>query len=418
MKEKRDLEFKQEITNTFLKTVSAYANFEGGEIMFGITDKTKETIGIENPDDACLDIENKINDNIKPSPTYSLTINRKTNVITLNVEEGLFKPYLYKGKAYKRNNTSTIEVSHMELKRLVLLGENLYFDELPIIEIDLTFNYFFKLLKEKLNVQGTDKDTLRTMGLYNSNNQFNNAALLLSDDNNFPGIDIVKFGDNINEIAHRETISNASILEQLDKAESMFDLYYKVEETVGMRREDKYLVPKGAFREAVANAFVHREWDTNAKIRISMYKDKIEVFSPGGLPIGLKKEEYLNGYISTLRNPTIGNVFFRLKIIEMFGTGIRKIKEEYIKTAHKPTFELTENSVVIILPSESTRLNLTSDEEKIVNLLSSGIRLASSELVMKSGFSKDKVVRLVNELIDKRYIEKEGVGRGTKYYLV
>ena len=119
MKESRTLEYKEDISNSFLKTVSAYSNYDGGKIIFGIRDDG--TIkGIADVRQACLDIENKINDSIDPVPEYSLQINEKNSTVVLEVQEGAFKPYLYKGKAYKRNDTSTIETERLELSRLIL----------------------------------------------------------------------------------------------------------------------------------------------------------------------------------------------------------------------------------------------------------------------------------------------------------
>ena len=109
MKKSKVRELKEVINNTFLKTVSAFANFNTGQIIFGVTDNGK-VLGVDNPQQACLDIENKINDTIKPKPEYSFSVNKNTNVITLNVEEGIYKPYLYKGKAYRRSGSSTVEV--------------------------------------------------------------------------------------------------------------------------------------------------------------------------------------------------------------------------------------------------------------------------------------------------------------------
>lgn len=95
MKEKQDLELKEEITNTFLKTVSAFANFGTGTIMFGIDD-SGNVKGIDNPDSVRIDIENRINDNIKPKPDYNISIDQNKSIISLIIHEGDYKPYLYK----------------------------------------------------------------------------------------------------------------------------------------------------------------------------------------------------------------------------------------------------------------------------------------------------------------------------------
>ncbi len=121
MKESKKLEFKEKLTNTFLKTVSAYANYGSGKILFGVNDNG-ENVGVINPNQLCLDIENKINDSVTPCPEFTLSINEKTKVVTLSIMEGLHKPYFYKSKAYRRNDTSTVEVDRLELTRLILEG--------------------------------------------------------------------------------------------------------------------------------------------------------------------------------------------------------------------------------------------------------------------------------------------------------
>ena len=108
---------------------------------------------------------------------------------------------------------------------------------------------------------------------------------------------------------------------KLEQVLQMFRRYYQYEKIEGTERNVVDKIPEKAFREAIANALVHRMWDVKASIKVSMYSDRIEINSPGGLPEGINEEEYLNGQISILRNPIIGNVFFRLKYIEKFGTG-------------------------------------------------------------------------------------------------
>ena len=143
MKENKFLEFKSEITNTFLKTVSAFANFNDGEIVFGITDHG-DVCGVADPVQSCLDIENRINDSISPKPNFTLQI-AKDETIHLVVSKGPHTPYLYKGKAYRRSDTATIEVDQNELRQLVLEGSHLYFEELDCHRENLQFH----ILQEK-----------------------------------------------------------------------------------------------------------------------------------------------------------------------------------------------------------------------------------------------------------------------------
>ena len=412
MKENRFTEFKEDLSSGFLKTVSAFANFGTGKILFGIKDDGSIK-GIQNPDKMCLDIENKINDSIQPKPDFSFSINRNTDVITLEVKDGAFKPYLYKGKAYRRSDTATVEVDQIELKRLILMGDNMSFEELPSPAQDLTFESFFRIIQQKLKLESLSTDVLKTLGFYTKKGEFNHAAALFADKNNFSGIDMVRFGASISEILDRDILTNKSILEEYNQAIFFFEKYYQYEKIEGMERNLIERIPI----ETLANAIVHRVWDIPAHIRIAMYPDRIEIYSPGGLPSGISKEEYLKGYISRLRNPIIANVFFRLHLIEMFGTGIKRIMDCYEEYEVKPIFDISENNICVTLPVVDRKKEVNSDEMIILEILSKGIRLSSSELVLKSGFGKNKVVRLIGSLLEKNYVQKEGSGRGIKYYL-
>ena len=146
MKENQHLEFKRDMTRSFLKTVSAFANFGGGTILFGVDDSGNPT-GLDNPDEIRLSIENSINDNISPEPDYSLT-SEGNGVVRLEIREGKYKPYLYKGKAYRRADTATIEADQFETRRLVLEGSNYYFENLPCSNQKLEFDHFSKKAKK------------------------------------------------------------------------------------------------------------------------------------------------------------------------------------------------------------------------------------------------------------------------------
>lgn len=414
MRESRELEFKREVSNTFLKTVSAFANFGSGTIMFGIDDEGK-AVGVKEPYSVISDIENRINDSVSPKPDYSLYVNSKNNVISLKVSEGKYKPYLYRGKAYRRSDTATVEADREELKRLTLEGENLYYEGLPCGEEALQFGCLEAELIERLGISGLSDDILRTFGLINKDKRYNIAAAVFADVNKYSGVDAVRFGDTLNEILDRETFAGISVLKQYDLAVGLFRRYYQYEIITGMERRAADKLPETAFREALANALVHRAWDVNSHVRISMFADRVEITSPGGLPKGITKEEYLSGYISNLRNPIIGNVFFRLHYIEMFGTGIRRILDSYAGCPLKPVFDITENAVRVTLPCFDAGPKVTSDGQRALELLNGGLLLSSSEIARRLGWSKNKTVRVLNALSASGCIRITGAGRGTKY---
>lgn len=414
MRETRILEFKETITNTFLKTVSAFSNYDGGEILFGVDDDGNIK-GLSDVKQACLDIENKINDSISPQPNYTLEIQNNEQTIKLSVKSGLQKPYLYKSKAYKRNDTATIEVDTLEFSRLVLEGKNIRFEELPCKDQELSFEILQSNLKEKIQIETFNKDTLKTLNLYDDANGFNNAAGLLADKNHFPGIDIVKFGENISIIQKRITFENTSVLGIYEKALSVFRDYYQYEVIQGADRKMVEKIPEAAFREAIANALIHRVWDVDSQIRVSMFDDRIEVVSPGGLPSGITEDEYLSGKLSVLRNRNLANVFFRLGFVEIFGTGITRIKQIYSEASGKPSFEVSENAIQIVLPIYEENANLTEDEKVVYKLLSKNMLKSMSEIAPYISFGKSKTTKLLKDMEQKGVITIEGKGKGTKY---
>ena len=145
-RETRNLEYKVDITKSFLKTVSAFSNYGTGTIIFGVTNN-KVAVGLEDVEQKCLDIENTINDNISPMPDYYLVIN-DDRTISLIVHKGMHKPYLYKNKAYKRSDSSSVEVDRLEFNRLVLEGMNQTFEEQVSSKQDLV-QQFLKSMRFK-----------------------------------------------------------------------------------------------------------------------------------------------------------------------------------------------------------------------------------------------------------------------------
>ena len=255
------------------------------------------------------------------------------------------------------------------------------------------------------------------MELVTSKGQFNNAGALIADNNQFKGIDIVRFGSTISEIRDRKILENISILTKFYEALNTFYKYYQYEKIDGVIRKKVELIPEKAFREALANALVHRLWDVNSSVKISMFDDRIEISSPGPLLPDISVEEYLNGQISVFRNPIIGNIFFRLNYIEKFGTGIKRINEAYSKNILKPKYQVFENSILVILPVLNAHSDLTEEERAIVNCLSRNQLVTRSQLDKILGFNKAKTGRILKKLLEKDIIEKNGKGKDTKYQL-
>lgn len=413
MRETTDLEFKRELSKTYLKTVSAYANYGTGRILFGVGDDGN-AIGIDSPEDVCLKIENAVNDSLSPVPHFKLSIDEELRTVTLTVFEGTSKPYLYNGKAYRRADSSTVEVDRPELARLVLKGSNMTFDALEAAQQELSFSHLEDELIRKVGISKLDENALVSLELKTPQGPYNNAAALLADTNAFYGIDIARFGESINIILSRRTFEKQSVLAQLQNALDVFDEYYVYEEIVGFERVKRELIPREAFRETIANALVHRCWDINGSVNVRMFADRVEVTSPGGLPDGTTEAAYLSGGPSIVRNPILANVFYRLGHIERFGTGIPRIKEAYGSLTASPSFSIGASSVTVVLPTE-TSIALSPDERKVLNAIAKGDSKTRSEIEEHTGMSKDKAIRTLRDLVEKGVVQKSGAGRSVRY---
>ena len=175
-------------------------------------------VGISSPIESCLNIENKINDSIKPVPKYNLSIDDKTQTIILAVFESNNKPYLFKNKAYNRNDTSTVEVNRTEFGRLILEGNNINYESLPSSNQNLMFNDLNQLLNGKMQIENISLDIFKALNLYSNKDGYNKAAEFLSDTNSLNGINIVRYGKNENIIMKRIDLDNISILDQFNQS--------------------------------------------------------------------------------------------------------------------------------------------------------------------------------------------------------
>ena len=414
MRESKTVEFKESVSNSFLKTVSAFANYGGGTVYFGVADDGA-TVGLRDPVGACLDIENRINDSISPVPEFTLSVRESTSTVELKVMPGMATPYLYRAKAFKRADSATVEVDRVELMRLALAGSNLRFEQLPADNQDLTFTCLGAALRDELGLEKFDSDTLKTLDLLSPTGSYNNAAAILADNSSFPGIDVARFGESISMILKRATYEGASVLAEFDDAVRLFRDAYCYELVKDVHRTTVETIPVSAFREALANAVVHRTWDVAARVRVSMYPDRVEVSSPGGLPAGMSEEEYLSGRVSVMRNPILANVFYRLNIIEAFGTGVIRIREAFEHSVTKPEFVISENSTVVVLPLLKEDRGLTEDQQLVHDLLGPARLMSAGELDRHVSFSRSKLTGILKQLISLGLVETSGTGRGLKY---
>lgn len=426
--ETKYIEYKQEYTKSILKTVSAMANYHDGYVVIGIDDNLN-VIGIEEPKSFKFNLENAINDNILPRPYYEISEENKDGktIIIIKIFAGENTPYLYNNKPYKRMDTSTVPTNKIEYENLILKGRNIGYDALIYEGKIINFHYLNNKLRDRLGVGVLNVDILKTLGLINGD-KYTIAAALLSDNNpiNHAGISLVRFTDTGLNINDRIVLRNMSLLEQFDKGIEFYHKHINTREIIkSAYRETIEEIPLVAYREAIANAIVHREYMLESDIRVEIFEDRVEIISPGGLPIGITEEEYLDGRVSIPRNRIIADIFLRLGIIERLASGIRRIKEYYKNSGVTPEFLIAQNSIKVILPKINHKTNtwqplnkfenkLNETELKIMKYVKLTGRITRRKAEEILSLKKTQTVQVLGEMIDKGVLIKVGAGRNTK----
>ena len=213
----------------------------------------------------------------------------------------------------------------------------------------------------------------------------------------------------------RETFEHQSIIAEYNSSIEVYRKYYQYDEIKGIKRETIEMIPEKAFRETLANALIHRMWDIPAAVQVAMYKDKIKITSPGGLPEDISEEEYLHSQVSVLRNPKLAEAFLKLNYIEKFGTGVRRIINAYKNEYQKPEFSFTEHTICVTLPV--IEKNKTDDMAEIVlKVIAGSNEMTRKEIEELTGIKKATLIRILNKLLNDGIIKKKGLTRNTRYY--
>ena len=356
--ESKNIEYKVAVpkkSEKYMKTVVAFANGNGGKIVFGIDDKTLEIVGMDEDNifktmDA---ITNAISDSCEPRirPDVTLqTVNDKT-VIVVEILPGAMRPYYIKSEGmtegtYMRVSGTTRPVEGYMLKELILEGQNRYFDSEPCRELQITDEDIQNLCKtmketaikntwqnsEKAKIKDITKNTLLSWGILTEVQgeifPTNAYALLTGQLRMQPVIQCGLFkGKDRAYFADRKEF-DGPIQNQVDAAyQYVLEKINMGMQIQGIYRQDVYELPTDSVRELIANAVAHRSYLEPGNIQVAIFDDRLEVTSPGMLLNNVSIKKMMEGY-SKPRNPAIANAFAYMKIIEKWGTGIPRIFRE------------------------------------------------------------------------------------------
>ena len=448
-RESETVELKRTVTDNIKKEIIAFANCQGGKIYIGVDDDGTPA-GLEDPDRTSLQISSSVRDAVRPDLTmfihYEILESNGKQILCVDVQRGTERPYYIAGKGlrpegvYVRQGMSAVPASETAIRRMIMETDGGRFEEIRSLEQDLTFDAAereFQLRNVEFGPQ-----QMQTLKIKNSCGIYTNLGLLLSDQCVHTIRAAVFQGTDQNVFRDRREFSG-SLLAQLNEVYAYIDRYNETQATFdGLLRVDARDYPETAVREALLNAVVHRDYALRASTLISLYSDRIEFISAGGLMPGIEKEDILMG-LSVCRNQNLANVFYRLRLIEAYGTGIRKIMRAYEGTGCTPKIETTANVFRLTLPnvhfvqsaekSIYSPMNVKSpaswperksgtvretEEGHVLEFLrrnGSVTRRDAEEMLETSASTADRILR---GMVDEGLLVRKGQGRSTRYVLV
>lgn len=423
------VELKSEVVGDICKEVIAFANTKGGTLYIGVQNDGQVT-GIENADKVTLQINNMVRDSIKPDVTMFVHYETQEiggkQIIAVTVQKGTDRPYYLGSKGlkpsgvYVRNGTSTDPATDTAIRKMIKETDGDCFEDMRSLEQNLTFETATAQFA-KSNVS-FDASKMQTLGLVSQDGIYSNVAMLLSDQCSSTIKAATFSGTDKSDFQDRREFSG-SLFRQMEEMYAYLDLRNRTKATFeGLYRNDIRDYPEEALRESLLNSLVHRDYSFSASTLISVYDDRIEFVSVGGLPSGISLDDILLG-LSVCRNPKLAAVFYRLKLIEAYGTGMPKILKAYEGSGLEPRIEVTSNAFKITLPNRNTAIKETypvddtqkSNEERILAFAQANGHIARSDAQVLLDISQATANRILKRMVAGGLLYQEGSGRKTHY---
>lgn len=429
--ETEKIEYKQEVTNDIYKEVIAFANTDGGTIYVGL-DNEGRVVGTEDIDNIYTKLTNGIRDAIKPDVTvfikYTIT---DEGVIKIDVNEGSYKPYYLSSKGIKssgvyiRQGTSSVQASYEKIRQMIKLSDGDNFEEFRSLEQDLTFNNA-DLAFRNYGVE-FPKEKFKALSIVNPlDDMYNNLALLLSDQC-LHSIKVATFADCYNLEFRDAKEFKGSIFKQLNDTFDYLSLSNKTKSSIyGLERIESVDYHDYVLREALLNAIIHRDYSFSGSIIININSERIEFISLGGILPGLSEDDIKNG-ISQPRNKNLADIFYRMRLIESYGTGLRRIFYAYHDLSVKPKLEITPNTFKLIIPNMNSvpckkevpyRKYLTVQEESIMNYIVENKKINNEETEQLLNLKSTRVYNILKKMCDEGLIYQVGRGKDKSFYRV
>lgn len=426
LKENTTTEFKKEYVDEIKKTIVAFANTDGGDLYIGLNDDGSVE-GVPDAAGTMLKVSNSIRDAIKPDVTLfvntEIIIIESREIVKVRVQKGTASPYYLAGKGirpegvYIRQGASSVPATETAIIRMIKETDGERYETVRSLNQDLTFVEATKAFENRNVPFGQNQ--YKTLKLMTTDGVFTNLGLLLSDQC-CHSIKLAVFEGTDKSVFKDRRELTGSVLKQMNEAYAFIDRYNGTRaEISGLYRTERRDYPPVAVREALLNMLVHRDYAFSAGSLISIFDDHIEFVSIGGLVKGISFDDMMLG-ISLARNENLANVFYRLSLIEAYGTGVPKIVQAYDKETIKPEIVTSDNAFKISLPNCNYVRSLPEQSEmpgELFKLLKNRESIARKDVEVTLSISQSAAGRYLRQLVKNGILEIVGSGRNTRYVL-
>jgi len=344
LKESQHIELKESWRDEYLKTISAFANTEGGSLFIGVDDNSR-IIGIEKSKKLLEDLPNKILNTLGIIVGIELIEKEDKELLQIHVPKCDY-PVSYQSRFYIRSGSTTQEIKGIELQRLLLKSNNLTWDEITVPRAtikDIDESVVRSFMKRAIdynrlpsNVETDDMLLLLgNLGLINKQGGITRAAILLFGKNPMQFIHSAIFkigrfaGENAASLIIHDLIEG-NIFQMPDKVMDFLKSKYLLSPISykELQRIETLEIPEKALREAILNAIIHRDYSSTSSIELRVFDNKLTLWNHGILEAPLTIEMLKMAHSSYPRNPLIANIFYRAGYIESWGRGTLTIIDE------------------------------------------------------------------------------------------
>ena len=419
--ESETLEFKSSFNNETIETLVAFANTTGGKVLIGVNHKN-EAIGVTINEESVQNWLNEIKGKTTPFiiPNVNIVPFEDKAIVIFTIQEYPIKPIATRGRYYKRIVNSNHLLNITEVVNLHLQSFNTSWDfhvnsqfKINDISLDKVQNAIDIVKQLGLNIKDDPLTFLRKNDLVREGQLTNAAYLLFTErDTVLTTIELGRF--QTDTIIKDSSRTKSDITSQIEQVMDFVKKHINKEVIITgqPRNTQKWQYPLEAVREIITNMIIHRDYRATSDSIVKIFDNRIEFYNPGRLPDSITVNDLIsNNYKSTPRNKLIADFCKSLGLIEKYGSGIRRIIEQFAAAnLPQPKFRNISDGFMVTVFADSIKVTdkVTDNQRKIIDGIVRNNKITTKQLSDKVGISQRKIKENIQKLKEKGLLQRIG----------